>query len=625
MKTSIRQKLIIFAFIILAGNLFIGFAVYITNQKRIKSEQLVQHTEDIISNLGNILLLGKDIESASRGFIITNDSAFLEPLFTAEKIIFNNIGQLRQQFQDNTAQQQRVDSIHYYMQKRLAFSLQQAELRSNQGLLAAIAYASTNRGLYYSDNLRQIIAEIEQQEDTNLKQLQQANEYSMTAFNWISRIMFVLISVITILLLIVTGKNLQQNEKRGKRAAELIVSNKELAFQNNEKENRAEEAIIAYKELIFQNEEKRKRAAEFIIVNKKLVFQNEEKEKRAAELIIANKELLFQNKEKENRAAELNIANKELAFQNREKEKRADELIIANKELLFQNEEKENRAAELIVANKELAYQNREKEKRADELIIAKDKAEESDRLKSAFLANMSHEIRTPLNGILGFAELLKEPELEDEQKLYYLSILEKSGERLLNIISDIMSISKIESGHIGISISEMNINEQMEELHTFFKPEAEQKGLQIFLKNNLDSEETIVKTDRDKVYAILTNLIKNAIKFTNKGSIEFGYGSTDSPSGSVSEPVELEFYVKDTGIGIPPEKFEMIFERFRQGSESLNKKYEGAGLGLSISKAYVEMLGGKIWIEKAPAPEAIDSNRDGKGTTIYFTIPYNT
>ena len=562
MKTSIRQKLIVFAFIILAGNLFIGFAVYNTNQKRIKSEQLVQNTEDIISNLGNILLLGKDIESASRGFIITNDSAFLEPLFTAEKIIFNNIVQLRQQLQDNAAQQQRVDSIHYYMQKRLAFSLQQAELRSNQGLPAAIAFASTNQGLHYSDNLRQIIAEIEQQEDTNLKQLQQANEYSMTAFNWISRIMFVLISVITILLLIVTGKNLQQNEKR---------------------------------------------------------------EKRAAELIVANKELAFQNKEKENRAAELIVANKELAFQNREKEKRADELIIANKELLFQNEEKENRAAELIVANKELAYQNREKEKLAVELIAAKEKAEESDRLKSIFLANMSHEIRTPMNGILGFAELLKEPELTGKLQHEYIGIILKSGTRMMNIISDIMSISKIESGHMGIFLSEMNINEQMEELHTFFKPEAEQKGLQIFLKNNLDSEETIVKTDRDKVYAILTNLIKNAIKFTNKGSIEFGYGSTGSPSGSVSEPVELKFYVKDTGIGIPPEKFEMIFERFRQGSESLNKKYEGAGLGLSISKAYVEMLGGKIWIEKAPAPEAIDSNRDGKGTTIYFTIPYHT
>ncbi|MDP2888858.1 MAG: CHASE3 domain-containing protein [Bacteroidota bacterium] len=281
------MKLIILAAIILAGNVLIGLALYITNQKRIESEQLVQQTEDIISNLDNILLLGKDIESASRGFIITNDSAFLEPLFTAEKIIFNNIGQLRQQFQENPAQQERVDSIHFYMQKRLAFSLQQAELRSKQGLPAAIAYASTNQGLNYSDNLRQISTAVEQHEEKKLKQLLKSNKFSVTAFNWISRIMFVLISVTTILLLIVTGKNLQQNEKREKRAAELIIANKELAFQNTEKENRAAELILANKELVFQNEEKGKRAAELIIADKELVFQNEEKEKQEA----ANKEL----------------------------------------------------------------------------------------------------------------------------------------------------------------------------------------------------------------------------------------------------------------------------------------------------------------------------------------------
>jgi signal transduction histidine kinase/CheY-like chemotaxis protein len=401
--------------------------------------------------------------------------------------------------------------------------------------------------------------------------------------------------------------------------------NKELDFQNEEKEKRAAELIIANKELAFQNREKEKRADELFIANKELIYQNQEKEKRAAELIIANKELLYQNEEKEKRAAELRIANKELAFQNREKEKRADELIIANKELAYQNEEKEKRAAELIIANKELLYQNEEKEKRAAELIIAKDKAEESDRLKSAFLANMSHEIRTPMNGILGFAELLKEPELTGELQQEYIGIIQKSGARMMNIISDIMSISKIESGQMGISISEMNINEQMEELITFFKPEAEQKGLEIFLKNNLDSEETIVKTDRDKVHAILANLIKNALKFTDKGSIEFGYGSTGSPSGSVSEPVELEFYVKDTGIGIDPEKIEMIFERFRQGNETLNKKYEGAGLGLSISKAFVEMLGGKIWIKRDPVQMNFGNSRDGIGTTVCFTIPYNT
>jgi len=172
--------------------------------------------------------------------------------------------------------------------------------------------------------------------------------------------------------LIIANKELAfQNQEKENRAAELIIANKELAFQNDEKENRAAELIIANKELAFQNDEKESRAAELLIANKELAFQNDEKEKRAAELIIANKELAFQNDEKEHRAAELIIANKELAFQNDEKEKRAAELIIANKELAFQNDEKEKRAAELIIANKELAFQNEEKEKRAIELLTA--------------------------------------------------------------------------------------------------------------------------------------------------------------------------------------------------------------------------------------------------------------
>jgi PAS domain S-box-containing protein len=156
-----------------------------------------------------------------------------------------------------------------------------------------------------------------------------------------------------------------------KKSDELVITNKELAFQDQEKEKRAAELVAANKELLFQNNEKEKRAAELVVANKELVFQNDEKEKRAAELVVANKELVYQNNEKEKRAAELVVANKELLFQNDEKEKRAAELVVANKELLFQNDEKEKRAAELVVANKELDFQNSEKEKRAEELVIA--------------------------------------------------------------------------------------------------------------------------------------------------------------------------------------------------------------------------------------------------------------
>jgi PAS domain S-box-containing protein len=255
-----------------------------------------------------------------------------------------------------------------------------------------------------------------------------------------------------------------------------------------------------------------------------------------------------------------------------------------------------------------------------EELLIAKEKAEESDRLKSAFLANMSHEIRTPMNGILGFAELLKEPNLTGEEKLEFIGIIEKSGVRMLNIINDIIDISKIESGLMKVSLSETNINEKMKFIYTFFKPEAESKKILLSHTNSLLSKEIIIKTDQEKIYAILTNLVKNALKFTQTGTIEMGYNlkavkpKKVGMSGYLFEPYEIEFFVKDTGSGIDKEHIAIIFERFRQSSESLTRNYEGAGLGLSISKAYVEMLGGKIWVE----------SEVGIGSTFYFTIPYN-
>ena len=239
------------------------------------------------------------------------------------------------------------------------------------------------------------------------------------------------------------------------------------------------------------------------------------------------------------------------------------------------------------------------------ELRLAKEKAEESDLLKSAFLANMSHEIRTPMNGILGFVELLKEPILTGEELHEYISIIEQSGKRMLNIINDIISISKIEAGQTEVVTSETNINDQIKYIYTFFKPEAERKGVKLFYKTGLSDPKAIAKTDREKIYAVYTNLVKNAIKFTNRGFVELGYEKKGK---------SLEFYVRDTGVGIRQDQQDIIFERFRQASESLSRGYEGAGLGLAISKAYVEMLGGKIWVE----------SELGKGSIFYFSIPFN-
>lgn len=241
-----------------------------------------------------------------------------------------------------------------------------------------------------------------------------------------------------------------------------------------------------------------------------------------------------------------------------------------------------------------------------EKIVDALSKAEESDRLKSAFLANMSHEIRTPMNGILGFADLLKQPGLDGDEQQTYVKIIEKGGKRLLNIINDLIDISKIESGQMGIVNNNVNINEQIEYLFTFFRPEAESKGLVLSYKNALPSNKAIIKCDKEKFIAILTNLIKNAIKYTQQGSIELGYSRKDK---------FIEFFVKDTGMGIPKNRHKAVFDRFVQADSSLASEFEGAGLGLSITKGYVEMLGGEIWLK----------SRKVAGSIFYFTLPYNT
>ena len=215
----------------------------------------------------------------------------------------------------------------------------------------------------------------------------------------------------------------------------------------------------------------------------------------------------------------------------------------------------------------------------------------------------MSHEIRTPMNGILGFSSLLKEPGLSGEEQQEYIRIIEKSGDRMLNIINDLISISKIESGQMEISTESININQQFNFLNDFFKHETKQKGLIFCMRCPLPDNKVSINTDKEKFVAILINLIKNSIKYTNNGSIEFGYEFKGD---------HFEFYVKDTGIGIPKNKQQMIFNRFVQVDSSISSGYEGAGLGLSITKAYVEMLGGSIWLD----------SEIGKGTIFFFTIP---
>jgi PAS domain S-box-containing protein len=245
-----------------------------------------------------------------------------------------------------------------------------------------------------------------------------------------------------------------------------------------------------------------------------------------------------------------------------------------------------------------------EQKRTENELIEAMNKAKESDRLKSAFLANMSHEVRTPMNGILGFSNLLKQHDVDLEKRQEYIDIIQQSGKRMLNTINDLINISRIESGQVEVRNSYMNLNDKMNELFQFFKLEAEQKSLDLSFTMELDKEKAQVYTDAEKVHAILSNFINNAIKFTEKGSIKFGYRIVKD---------QIEFFVSDTGRGIGHEHFDKIFDRFVQADQSLTRAYEGSGLGLSISKAYAGLLHGRIRVESEP----------NQGSTFYLYIPY--
>ncbi len=244
------------------------------------------------------------------------------------------------------------------------------------------------------------------------------------------------------------------------------------------------------------------------------------------------------------------------------------------------------------------------RKKMISELVAAKDKAEESDRLKTAFLHNISHEIRTPMNAIIGFSALLNDPAITPEARQDFTNLIEQSSNQLLSIITDLIDIATIEAGQAKIQEKEININEICLRIHNQFLLMARDQNVTFEYKTSLSEKEAVIISDETKLFQILCNIVCNAFKFTIQGSVRFGYNLKDN---------NIEFYIEDTGIGIPKEMQEDVFIRFHQVENSLSRQYGGNGLGLSISKAYVELLGGKIWL----------TSELNKGSVFYFTIPY--
>ncbi len=245
--------------------------------------------------------------------------------------------------------------------------------------------------------------------------------------------------------------------------------------------------------------------------------------------------------------------------------------------------------------------------KKLNLLLEEKQKAEENDRLKTAFLANMSHEIRTPLNSIIGFSDLLLEDDSDWNERRQFVQMIKSAGGTLLQLIDDIIDISKIEAGQIKISLSDVNINTLLDELLLTFSNEKSKRNkehVKLNLKKTYKEKGFILRTDPYRFKQILTNLLSNALKFVEDGFVEFGYTGI--------EPGFVQFFVKDSGIGIQRDKQHLVFQRFGQIDNTAKRNHEGTGLGLSITKQLVELLGGKIWFD----------SEFSKGTTFYFTLP---
>lgn len=237
------------------------------------------------------------------------------------------------------------------------------------------------------------------------------------------------------------------------------------------------------------------------------------------------------------------------------------------------------------------------------ELKLAKEKAEQSDRLKSAFLTNMSHEIRTPMNAVVGFSTLVSSKKLSDDKLARYSKLISQNASQLLYVLNDILDISKIEANQVELFFTEMDINQELSDIYHIADSMLEEKKPKVNLKINIGIDKIIIKTDIVRFRQIMLNLISNAIKFTSSGHIKFGYKLHDN---------KLIFFVKDTGLGIPADMHDSIFERFQQAKHRNGAFFGGTGLGLSIAKTYTEMLGGSIWLE----------SEEGKGTTFFFTLP---
>lgn len=593
----LNQKLQTTAELVLMGGSEVD-VISLFQEGQVNFRSLQKHSSDLENNIEEmrrgLVSLEESIQIKNNEVKKSKDSIIISSLLIAkqEKTLKNQILLLESQ------QQNIIRQNHQLIKQKRIFDLQNKELEQQKIALSSGENKLKEQDIKIKQSDKKILAQSEEMRN-------QGVTISRQRLLLYSLIVIVLFIILLIIQLFINNKqkikiNKELEERVFARTKELQVLNNKLQIELDEKE-KVEKKLKTFNEAIQQSNS----SIIFTDISGNIEFSNNQFKNEIENTYEFNSEEdLFIFKDGHINETIFSEIKKSILKDNLWKKvyelHLKDGSFIWIDNVIFPIFNKTG-----VISNYVFVFENTtEKKKIHDELLVSKERAEESDRLKTTFLHNISHEIRTPMNAIIGFSEFLRDDSLSAEKRDMYINIINQSGNQLLAIITDILNVASLEAGSEVIINNTINLNSVFRLLYDQFSQKCTVKHLILNYKTGLPDNKANIVCDELKLSTILTNLINNAIKFTEKGTIEYGYSIKNG---------NLEFYVEDTGIGIPRNMQNMIFERFRQVETKNIVKTGGSGLGLSIAKEYVELMGGKIFVESVPE----------MGSVFTFTLPF--